>query len=62
MKYFCFDLPSCDGSLTFEELRQVGIYSPKDVGHWLVETFNHKLGQQDLSERLRTYLNGRLMA
>ena len=61
MKYYCFDLPSNDRNLSFQALREVGIYSPKDVGDWLVETFDHKLAQHDLAEVLRKYLNSRPM-
>ena len=61
IKYYCFDLPSNDKNLTFQALREVGIYSPKDVGDWLVGTFDHKLAQRKLAEKLRKYLNSRSM-
>jgi hypothetical protein len=61
IKYYCFDLPSNDKNLTFQALREAGIYSPKDVGDWLVDTFDQKLAQRKLAEKLRKYLNGRSM-
>ena len=61
VKYFCFDLSSSDKNLTFQALREVGVCSPKDVGDWLVETFDQKLAQHGLAEKLRKYLNSRSM-
>ena len=61
MNYYCFDLSSSDKSLTFEKLRKVGVYSPRDVGDWLVQTFSDKLAQRDLAEELKKYFSGRSM-
>ena len=58
MNYYCFDLPSNEGSLTPKILKEVGVYSPKDVEDWLVQTFHDKLAQYDLSEQLRKYFAG----
>ena len=59
MNYYCFDLPSNDKSLTTKVLKEVGVYSPKDVGDWLVQTFSDKLAQHDLAEKLKKYFTNR---
>jgi len=38
-------------------LRSVGVGSPHDVGDWLVEVFRNKLDQNELAERLHTYVH-----
>ena len=57
INYYCFDLPSGDKSLNEKILREVGVYSPKDVGDWLVKTFTDKLAQRDLAEKLKMYFS-----
>lgn len=58
MNYYCFDLPSSDVSL--KTLKEVGVYSPKDVGDWIVRTFKQTLAQHTLAEKLNRYFNLRM--
>ena len=57
MDYYCFNLPSNEPNLTTKVLKEVGVYSTKDVEDWLVKTFHDKLAQCDLAERLRKYFS-----
>ena len=56
--FYCFNLPE-NSDLTFETLKEVGIYSPHDAGAWLVQTLGDKLDQQDLATKLDTFLKAK---
>ena len=43
--------------MTPDTLREVGVYSPKDVGEWLVQTIDDKLAQSDLADNLKRFFN-----
>ena len=40
-----------------ERLRDVGISTPKDVGHWIARTFEHRLGNSTLASDIRCFLD-----
>lgn len=58
MNFYSFYKPP-DSTVTEEELKKVGIGSVHNVGRWLVETFETKLDQKDLADRLNTFFEGR---
>ena len=59
MDYYCFDLSSGDKTVNYKMLRDVEVYSPRDVGEWLVKTFSDKLDQRKLAEKLKMYFSRR---
>ena len=59
MNYYCFDLSNGDRSLTLKALKEVEVFSTRDVGEWLVQTFRDKLDQGDLAEKLKEYFSHR---
>ena len=60
MDYYCFNTSSGDENLNYKMLREVEVYSPRDVGEWLVKTFSDKLDQRNLAEKLKMYFSRRL--
>ena len=61
MKFYCFDILDNQQNLTFDTLREVGVYSPKEVGEWLVQTIDDKLAQSDLADNLRRFFMKKLV-
>ena len=57
MRFYCFDIADNQQNLTLDTLREVGVYSPKDVGEWLVQTIDDKLVQSDLADNLKRFFN-----
>lgn len=57
MRFYCFDISDNQQALTLDTLREVGVYSPKDVGEWLVQTVDDKLAQSELAENLKQFFN-----
>ena len=60
VKYFSF-CQDRDSVLNSPEGRQrlgeVGVNSPRDVGEWMVDVFKNKLDQNELAERLDTFIH-----
>ena len=59
MRFYCFDIADNKQDLTHDTLRAVGVYSPKDVAEWLVQTIDDKLAQSDLADSLKRFFNGK---
>ena len=38
-------------------LREVGIGTPLEVGEWLVDVFQKRFGQDDLADRLHSFIH-----
>ena len=57
MRFYCFDISDSQETLSLDTLREVGVYSPKDVGEWLVQTIDDKLAQSDLADNLNKFFN-----
>ena len=38
-------------------LREVGIETPLEVGEWLVDVFRKRFGQDDLADRLYSFIH-----
>lgn len=60
MKFFSFSQDR-DSVLNCEEgrcrLREVGIETPLEVGEWLVDVFRKRFGQDDLADRLYSFIH-----
>ena len=60
MKFFSFSQDR-DSVLNCEEgrhrLRKVGIGTPLEVGEWLVDVFQKHFGQDDLADRLHSFIH-----
>ena len=52
---YCLHMPF-DTVVTRDDLKEVGIRSPWDVGEHLVETFKQKIKQQKLAEELQAFI------
>ena len=60
VKFFSFDQERWSVFRTREgreKLREVGIGSPQEVGEWLVEVFRKRFYQDELADRLETFLH-----
>ena len=42
-----------------KRLGEVGVSSPRDVGDWMVDVFRNELHQNELAERLDTFIRHR---
>ena len=38
-------------------LREVGIGTPREVGEWLMDVFQKHFGQEDLADRLHSFIH-----
>ena len=38
-------------------LREVGIGTPREVGEWLMDVFQKRFGQEDLADRLHSFIH-----
>ena len=60
MRFFSFSQDR-DSVLNCEEgrhrLREVGIGTPLEVGDWLVDAFRKRFGQDDLADRLHSFIH-----
>ena len=51
--FYCFTVSNEEEK---KKYKRVGIYSPSDVGTWLVKTFRQQFCQKDMSDRLNAFL------